>query len=194
MMIFILSVTFLFSLYGCNGKSDTVQDTEEIEQEESDDAEEMEEEDDEVVSGSYKPESNKFEIQLPDGNWKVSMEEEGMVSLQSEDEQTNFDIVYLSEQDAQGAMGETPSSKEELEKQLSYAEVVPTVESFDAKTEDGVEKTIYTLKYKDGDYPYMIQGNFVKDGEYFTVIAITKQEDASVLKTLQQAVEQFKIN
>lgn len=191
--IFALSIILLFSLYGCGSKDTAVDDEEEIEQVDGDDAEEMEEENNEVVSGTYTPESNAFEILLPDGNWKIDREEEGMVSLQSEDGQSYFEIAYLSEQDAEGALGETPSSKEELEEQLSYGEVVPTVESFDTKTEDGVEQTVYTLKYEEGDYPYMIQGSYVKDGEYFTVIAMTRQDDTSVLKSLQQAMIQFKI-
>lgn len=186
-----LSVALLFSLYGCNTNDTTVDDEEEIEQ--MDDEEEIEEETNEIISGTYKPESNKFELQLPNGNWKVDREEEGMVSLQAEDEQSYFEIAYLSEEDAEGALGETPSSKEELEEQLSYAEVQPTVVSFDTKTEEGGEQTIYTLKYTDGDYPYMIQGSYVKDGEYFTVIAMTKQDDASLVESLQQALSQFKI-
>lgn len=191
MTIWGLSIVLLFSLYGCSTSDTTADDEEEVEQ--VDDEEEIEEETNEIVSGTYTPESNKFEIQLPNGNWKVDREEDGMASLQSEDEQSYFEIAYLSAEDAEGALGETPSSREELEEQISYGEVHPTVVSFDTKTEEGVEQTVYTLKYEDGDYPYMIQGSFVKDGEYFTVIAMTKQNDTALLESLQQAVTQFKI-
>lgn len=181
----------LFSLYGCS-KNDVSTDDEEIEEINEEDDEEIEE-DNEMVSGTYVPESNKFQLQLPDGNWKIEREEEGMVSLQAEDEQSYFEIAYLLEEDAQGALGETPTSKEQLEEQISYGEVAPTVVSFDTKTEDGVQQTIYTLKYTDGDYPYMIQGNYVKDGEFFTVIAMTKLDDMSLVEKLQETLSKFKI-
>ncbi len=181
----------LFSLYGCS-KDDVSTDEEEIEEINEEDEEEIEE-DNEVVSGTYIPESNKFQLQLPSGNWKIEREEEGMASLQSEDEQSYLEIAYLSKEDAEGALGETPTSREELEEQISYGEVHPTVVSFDTKTEDGVEQTIYTLKYTEGDYPYMIQGNYTTDEECFTVIAMTKLDDMSVVEKLQETLSKFKI-
>lgn len=192
MTIWGLSMMLLFSLYGCSKNDVSTEDDKEIQQINEGDDEEIEE-DNEMVSGTYVPESNKFQLQLPNGNWKVEREEEGMVSLQAEDEQSYFEIAYLSEEDAQGALGETPTSKEQLEEQISYGEVSPTVVSFDTKTEDGIEQTVYTLKYTDGDYPYMIQGNYIKDGEFFTVIAMTKLDDISLVEQLQEALNKFKI-
>ncbi|MGN0466119.1 MAG: hypothetical protein ACI4F9_07200 [Lachnospiraceae bacterium] len=181
----------LFSLYGC-GKDDVATENGEEIEEINEEDEEIEEEN-EMVSGNYIPESNKFELQLPKGDWIIEREEEGMVSLQSEDGQSYFEIAYLSEEEAKGALGETPTSKEELEEQISYGESSPTVISFDKKTGDGVEQTVYTLKYADGDYPYMIQGNYVKNGEFFTVIAMTKLGDESFIGKLQESLNQFKI-
>ncbi len=185
-----LAMVLLFSLCACGKEDTSAQDEEEIEEIEEDG--EIEE-DNELISGDYTPESNKFTLKLPKGNWKVEREEEGNASLQAEDEQSYFEIMYLSAEDAQNAMGEIPATREELEEQISYGEVHPTITSFETKTEDGVKQTIYALKYTDGDYPYMIQGNYEKNGEFFTVIVMTKQEEESFIGKLQESLEKFKI-
>ncbi len=182
----------LFSLYACKKENTSAENEEEIEEVEEEDSEDIEE-GEEIINGSYTPESNRFVLNLPKGNWRIDWEEEGIVSLQSEDEQSYFEIAYLSEEDAEGALGETPQTREELEEQISYGEVKPTVVSFDDKTEGGVKRTIYALKYADGDYPYMVQGNYEKDGEFFTVIAMSKQQEDSILSELQKSIEQFEI-
>lgn len=195
-IIFGMSGMMLFALGGC-GKDSTSSDDTSIE--ESDDAQSDDEsdgdEETEVVSGTYIPENNKCQLTLPDGNWEIENEEydTSISVLNSEDGTSHIEIAYMEGDDAQSALGETPTTKEQLEEQMSAAEVVPSVEAFENTTENGVQKTIYTLKYSDGDYPYMIQGYFVKDQQYFTVIAMTTQDDASTLKALQKAVSGFQI-